>query len=177
MRRRMAWLLAITCTLGIGASGCRCPEYTAPQGVQALDMNPRPPGWPDDMRCCGNSGHYEFSFAATYSWANVDLSWSSPSKLAVSVTLNQCEPRDAGDCVLSRVVDRETAPGSDGFYRGEYRVSGQRIRLGVTMKNPEPTAARFALRASENLGTETRRGENCNVVQMRDEATSRPTRS
>lgn len=164
MRRRMTWLLAITCILGSGASGCGCPEYTAPEAARAVDMNPRPPGWPDDMRCCGDSGSYEFAFTAAYDWATVDLSWSSPSRLGVSVTVTHCEIRDAGDCVLSRVVDRESTPGSDGFYRGEYRVSGRRISLGVSMSNPEPAAARFALRASENLGTETRRGENCNVL-------------
>jgi hypothetical protein len=150
----MAWLLVITCTLAIGASGCGCSEIELPKGLQALAMDPHPPGWPDDMRCCGESGRYEFTFAATYSWANVSLSWSSPSKLGVSVALTHCEPRDAGDCLLSRTLDNETAPASDGFYRGYYRVSGQRIILGVTMKNPEPAAARFGLNAHEDLGTE-----------------------
>ena len=163
MSRQIAWLW-LASLLGLAAAGCECPEYTVPREPHALDINPRSPGWPDNMLCCGESGQSDFEFATTYSWANVELSWTSYKKLGVNVTLAHCQPRDAGDCVLARVVDNETTPDGYGVYKGEYRVSGQAIRLGVTVSNPERTSVPFGLRASENTGSETRRGDQCNVL-------------
>ena len=146
MGSRTGWLL-LSLGLCLAAAGCECPEYTAPSEPHALEINPHPPGWPGNMLCCDETGHSEFEFATTYSWANVVLNWSSYKKLGVGVTLARCQPRDAGDCVLARVVDNETTPDGYGAYKGEYNVSGQGIRLRVSVTNPEPTSVPFALQS------------------------------
>ena len=156
MSKSSRYVLSIFWTFCLALPGCHCPDTVFPRDLRNLEINPHPPGWPNRyaLQCCGDAGQYEF--ASTYSWAAVVVAWSSPKKLEVTVALAHCEPRDAADCSLSRVVNNETEPDPYGFFRSQYQVSGGAIRVRVTMTNPQPASANFGLTASEQLGYDIR---------------------
>lgn len=154
--------------LAMSLAGCEdCPESFGPKGSRSLVPNPPPASPPNsttmassyDLECCGGRGRYDV--VQGYSWGKVSLRWSSRTSLRVLVTLASCVRRDATDCALSHGGQNASTPDSSGFYRDEYTVFGQGVRLQVEALNEEGSAATLFLNPNEDEGVTVSFGEQC----------------